>query len=505
MIGDSLGARVALNTTISSLSSILPLAVIHHVLDWWQASPLGALRMDASARTIFYAIHIWFAIELLFYGYFLYTRKRLQRISNYIPLSDKECVKLFERSLAEIGDLGEFLSGWFRVHQTPHVRSGITRDLSCRLEDIYVDNIREWLAWAFYGKTLEQVAKDEVATARLTWMIERVSQVKQHVFPAGYNPNVRALRLNVEPFSAKHRPFILYVALLAVDALTKLILHAMGFRPYGRQPRGIVGFFASLIDNIRQADLPPETTSIRDEEKVTYWYRPPVRDTCQTTTPEPIMFIHGLGGGLAPFLMFIAKILFKSGRDTPVYLLDMPHLSMRLCARAPSIPETARAIESALIRHGHQRAVLIGHSFGSAVVAYLCRQLPKRVAGVVLVDPICFLLLEAAVAWRFVRRIPERASERFVEYFASRELFTSYFISRRFHWYHAILWADELPEQATVYLSESDLLVPSPQVSKYLSRESVKHYMMPGDHAHFLFRPRWENDIVNQAVAYSRA
>jgi hypothetical protein len=33
----------------------------------------------------------------------------------------------------------------------------------------------------------------------------------------------------------------------------------------------------------------------------------------------------------------------------------------------------------------------------------------------------------------------------------------------------------------------------------------VKHYMMPGDHAHFLFRPRWENDIVNQAVAYSRA
>ncbi|RKP09794.1 Alpha/Beta hydrolase protein [Thamnocephalis sphaerospora] len=286
-------------------------------------------------------------------------------------------------------------------------------------------------------------------------MLDRVFEIKQHRFPPGYNARVRSLRLNVEPFSVKHRPFMFYLVSYACQ--------------------------------------------------ITYWYRPGGKDTRRTRrAPSPIVFVHGLGGGLAPFLMFIGKILFASDQDVPIYVLDMAHLGMRLCGRAPSIPATTRAVEAALVRHGHRRGVFIGHSFGSAVVAHLCHQLPKRVAGVVLVDPICFLLLDAAVAWRFVRRVPSRASERFVEYFASRELFTSYFISRRFHWYHAILWADELPPHTTVYLSESDLLVPSPQVSEYLAREGVRHHMMPGDHAHFLFRPRWENDIVAKAVEYAR-
>ncbi|RKP25741.1 Alpha/Beta hydrolase protein [Syncephalis pseudoplumigaleata] len=326
-------------------------------------------------------------------------------------------------------------------------------------------------------------------------MLHQVEQLKSHRFRPGYNSAVSCLRLNVEPFSAKHRPLAFYM---------------VGDRTYGDAYAYAYAYAASQVGH-RHADVGLRGDRSAD---VSYWYRPATKEACaarhrSATAPYPIVFIHGLGMGLMSYLAFIAKICYANGaRDVPVYLLDMPYLGMRLLAQAPSIPETACAVKAALHRHGHRRAVFIGHSFGSAVVAGLCRAMPKAVAGVVLVDPICFLLLEAAVAWRFVRRVPVRANERFVEFFVSRELFTSYFISRQFHWYHAILWAEELPSNGAttaVYLSEADLLVPSAQVAAYLKRRNIPHQMMPGDHAQFLLNPRWENEIVSQALAFARA
>ncbi|KAI8055855.1 Alpha/Beta hydrolase protein [Syncephalis plumigaleata] len=531
MIGDSRLAHLGLSTSISALSLVVPVAFLHHLLDWLNISPLATVLCGEPMTTvkyhIFYCIHAWLAIELVFYGYFLYVRARLQRPSAYIQLTTAERDQLFKRCLAEIGDLDVFLSGWF--HKEFNEQQQATEE-PCRLQDLYRDNIREWLAWAFYGLTLEQVQHDATINRQLDNMLNQVEQHKSHRFLPGYNSSVSCLRLNVEPFSAKHRPLLFYVAVLAMDAVAKLILRAAGFRPYGRPARGITGFFRSLIDNIREGDIHADMTLRGDRTlEVSYWYRPAAKEISTTTatttrirhtsrssnnvqssthTPCPIMFIHGLGMGLLSYLAFVAKIWYAGGaRDVPVYLLDMPYLGMRLLAQAPSIPETAKAVKAALHRHGHRRAVFIGHSFGSAVVAGLCRAIPKAVAGVVLVDPICFLLLEAAVAWRFVRRVPVRANERFIEFFVSRELFTSYFISRQFHWYHAILWADELPSNGAtaVYLSEADLLVPSAQVAAYLKRCNVPYQMMPGDHAQFLFNPRWENEIISQALTFARA
>lgn len=42
----------------------------------------------------------------------------------------------------------------------------------------------------------------------------------------------------------------------------------------------------------------------------------------------PIVFIHGIGGGLSFYLNFL-YILTTSHPRTPIFLLDLPHVSMR--------------------------------------------------------------------------------------------------------------------------------------------------------------------------------
>ncbi|KAI8055863.1 hypothetical protein BDF22DRAFT_672576 [Syncephalis plumigaleata] len=217
----------------------------------------------------------------------------------------------------------------------------------------------------------------------------------------------------------------------------------------------------------------------------------------------PIVITHGIGIGMSSYLKFIWCVFQATRGNAPIYLVELPHVSMRFHGRAPTVPETVRELDAALVERGHSKAVFVGHSLGSTIVAGMCRHARKRVAAAVLVDPICFLLHLPTVAYGFVHRRPARANERFIAFFASRELFISRFISRSFHWYHSCMWADDLPSNATVFLSRDDLLVPSLEVSKYLERHRVQQHMMPLDHAQFMINSHWESQIVKQIADYA--
>ncbi|RKP24297.1 hypothetical protein SYNPS1DRAFT_17418 [Syncephalis pseudoplumigaleata] len=286
-------------------------------------------------------------------------------------------------------------------------------------------------------------------------MLDYIEETGRFKFRDGYNPDIVALRLNLDPVKAVHRPWLFY------------------FRAFLRGPQ------------------------------VTYWYRPGRQATTGEQEMLPIVITHGIGIGMVSYLKFIWHVFHVTRGDAPIYLVELPHVSMRFHGRAPTVPETVRELDAALVEHGHSRAVFVGHSLGSTVVAGMCRHARKRVAAAVLIDPICFLLHLPAVAHGFVRRRPTRANERFIAFFASRELFISRFISRSFHWYHSCMWADDLPPDATVFLSRDDLLVPSAEVGAYLKRHQVQHHMMPLDHAQFMLNAHWETKVVRTIADYA--
>lgn len=275
-----------------------------------------------------------------------------------------------------------------------------------------------------------------------------------------------------------------------IDHSAKLILQFYGFRRYGRERRTLLHLTSSTLT---AKDLETEHLYHQDQDttKVTYWYRPGVG------TSNPIIFAHGIGNGITPYLNFLRKLC--SLKDKPsIFIVELPHVSMRMHFMAPTIPDTIREMETALVERGYKQAIWVGHSLGSTIVAGACRYSRKRVAGAVFLDPICFLLHHPDLVHTFVYEEPQSASSLFIRYFAGSELYTSRFISRQLHWYHSCLPIEDLPPNSKVFLAQNDVLVPSNKINYWFNRQQsdCKPVLMPLEHAEFLFRPNWENLIL---------
>ncbi|KAI7876218.1 alpha/beta-hydrolase [Lichtheimia hyalospora FSU 10163] len=312
-------------------------------------------------------------------------------------------------------------------------------------------------------------------------------------FPMGYNEDIQCIRPSFDPVRSLHRPLVLYLANYAMTCIFNRVL----LEWFWRFERG-------------GTDLPGFNHLI-------YWYLAP---SSQPTSCEvPIVFVHGIGAGLTAYAEFIHRLV-RLGR--PVFCVELPYVSMRMVEHIPTPEETVHEIETMLTAHGYNEAVIVAHSLGTAVASWIANLAPKRVAGLVLVDPICFLLNYHHVAFNMLHRIPERvieASTHFylIHYFASRELYINYYISRHFQWYQTIFFAHPTsttsdlpsspvpPEQhgplrnATVFLSENDAIVDSSLIAEYLHDAGVQaHLMKDIGHAEFLINGQWKDDIVNQ-------
>ncbi|RKP13488.1 hypothetical protein BJ684DRAFT_9990 [Piptocephalis cylindrospora] len=302
-------------------------------------------------------------------------------------------------------------------------------------------------------------------------MLEALESRLGAPFPPGYNPKIRCIRLNYDPVHVVHRPFLVYLSVLTMDSLLKVGLRFMGFRRHGRLPRSLPRAIFPSLDSF---------------------------------LPKPIIFVHGIGIGILPYISFILRLVRTSSSAPPLYLVELSEVSMRLNLNpSPTIPVVVTEMAMALTERGHSQAVWVGHSLGSSVVAGACRWARDSVAATVFIDPICFLLHYPNVAWNFVHRRGVGADERFTEYFASRELSISRYISRDFQWWHACVFADQLPggSNTSVYLSSLDALVPSALVKAYLEKNRVPTTIMPHGHAGFLFQSKWEIPISRQVLS----
>ncbi|ORX97333.1 alpha/beta-hydrolase [Basidiobolus meristosporus CBS 931.73] len=304
-------------------------------------------------------------------------------------------------------------------------------------------------------------------------MVDLFETEKGIKLPDGFNPDAKCIRLNLDPVNALHRPLIFYTVILALDFSAKLLITCLGFRNYTKDQSKKASFWSESME--RSAKM------------------------------KPIVFVHGIGPGIGCYLMFIWKLL-KLGQ--PIFLVELPYVSMRFIEEAPSMEELGREVENMLEAHGFRNACFIGHSLGSMVVSWMVNNHLKRVKSAIFIDPICFLLFNPSVAYNFVYRVPKTAREYFLHYYASKELFISNFISRYFIWFNSVLLTDRanLPKKMSVYLSENDLLIPSRAVEKYLADTNVHCRLFAGfDHASFLFNPKEENEIIDNVRRCVRA
>jgi pimeloyl-ACP methyl ester carboxylesterase len=71
---------------------------------------------------------------------------------------------------------------------------------------------------------------------------------------------------------------------------------------------------------------------------------------------------------------------------------------------AVGVDDVVRVLAAVLQRHGINQAHLIGHSFGTFVVAHMRKLFPETVLSVLLCDPVCMLTCFPKLLYNFIYR-----------------------------------------------------------------------------------------------------
>ncbi|RCI05014.1 hypothetical protein CU098_002131, partial [Rhizopus stolonifer] len=376
MIPDSVITRGTIYLAAAIQSIIAPLAFVYYV--YYIAAEQRLFSLHQSLDTF---IHYWLGCELMFYIYFQIARNRMQRLLPHVAPTTQERSDLYTLCLANIDEAESWLPGWFALADHPNQHPAF--------KDVYRENVAECLP-------LEHIVVDQALTKELNYMINRFEGEFHTQFNEGYNENVIAYRVSFDPVLAYHRPLVFYLSVLFLTTIFGIVCQSIwGMKKFGPENR-------STIWNLMDPQQTSYTSAQAGPEKVSYWFREGGRDK------KPIVFIHGIGGGLMCYLSFLQKLM---ALDAPIFFIELPFVSMHCVEEVPTMQETVRDLQQMLSRHEFSDAVFVSHSLGTAVSSWAIKYMPKNVAGLVFIDPVCFMLHYKDVCTNFVYRTPKTASQ----------------------------------------------------------------------------------------------
>jgi pimeloyl-ACP methyl ester carboxylesterase len=438
MIGTTIWDYLHIKWWIIFLSAVTPLSACYCVV----LVSYYAIGTSLIPR-LPWPFEIWAIAETLFYIFIhLPYKLHLQRDANHPPApSRQERRVLFARCNATIDNPEDYLRKWF---------------LGAQLTDIRKENVKEFFLWAFFNRGGDPGDDDEELEEYVTGTEELLGRR----FENGKG-NAVCLRLTLDEVKILHRSILWYWCVGFVDMLTVVRLKFYGFHLH----RTRLSHFFDLFPWRFLALLSRKKSPAKH---LSYWHRPHT-----SKTQLPIVFIHGIGIGLYPYVDFLAELNQHddSNDQIGVIAIEMMPVSFRITHPVLDKDVLCSEIHEIIKHHGWDNFVLVSHSYGSAISTHLLKYAPiaNQIAAVTLIDPITFLLHLPDVAYNFTYRQPKAANEHQLYYFASMDMGVSHALSRCFFWSDNILWKEDLGDRpVTVSLAEKDLIVNTAAVRRYL-------------------------------------
>ena len=303
-----------------------------------------------------------------------------------------------------------------------------------------------------------------------------------------------------EKLGALHQPLIFTAWVNGIAGVAGLALRSLGFRAY----RGDSGcwYWANcdvVMEDWKQnpsRTLTKKTRYGRGRETREVLCGDIADETSSSDDAKPIIFVHGLGVGLAPYLPSIVHLL-KSKPGRKIACVTLPHISMRASKTVPELDQMVSTVMEITKKHALRSPALYGHSFGSFVVARACQM--YFVSSVVLVDPVAvclFLPQTVGILYQLSKSWTEfksRASEgglkvladaqfwregRWLiyfflrDYFLLREIGVTTALRRKFWWARYNMWAEDLPPDSLIVLESNDLLIDAEAIARHVLRQS---------------------------------
>jgi hypothetical protein len=399
-------------------------------------------------------LYIFSSAETLFLLYYLRHKKMIsnqrgpmqtfsiesKKSQNHPNLYKQSVLNFFQRMSHDIEDIHNVLSGWF--YNVP------TNKLSRH-------DLRNNYAWAFFGADYKEVQDNPEIVNEIETLINLcVLSAKQKQgdslmlledSEANLNPTIR---LNLDPFHSTARPFSYYLAIMSLDSIVGMTLKSMGF---------------SWVSSVNQ-----NTSN-------SYYYRDAV--DAKNDESDAVVFVHGIGIGLAPYLASLMYLVRKNPNRKWI-ILEQRHVASLLHSKIPTRKETLTTIDEIFQKRlARKPAHWIGHSLGSVVVSWVIKYRHDYVSKVSLLDPVVFQMWRSDLAYNFLYRTPKRGKDLVLWFAAGAEINISHTLRRHFIWHENVLFPEQLPRNksdnrvaAHIFLSERDSIVNAVEMQKYLEK-----------------------------------
>ncbi|UJO19568.1 uncharacterized protein CLAFUR5_09913 [Fulvia fulva] len=448
MINSSPAEYAFIRVCIFGLQSIGPLGVVYACLQWM----IPALSIVPLPIKIWlWTEAIWYCVSIIWLHNFLQTPAIHPELR-----SKSERQALFNRVIANIDPeaVENNIRYWFK---------------GALFEDIGRDGVKSWLAWAFFEGRIEKDGKND---GELEGYASELEQLLGKSFALG-NGRAGPLRLTLDRIDMSHRSLLWYFMVGFVDFLAYVRLSINGYH-FHRQS------YSSFFELFPLRPIALTATKRSPAKHITYWHRPHT-----SKTRLPMVFIHGIGIGLYPYVNFFKDLNEHVDDCKPdddgqvgVIAVEIMAISFRLTHQIMGKDEMCRELLKILDFHGFEKFVLVSHSYGSVLTTHILRNelLQPRVDSVLLIDPVTFLLHTPDVAYNFTVRQPKAANEWQLWYFASQDPGVAHTLGRHFFWTDNVLWLEDLLPlvskgmRVTVSVAGRDLIVDTEVVGKYLSR-----------------------------------
>eukprot|EP00927_Polykrikos_kofoidii_P054090 TRINITY_DN48571_c0_g1_i1.p1 TRINITY_DN48571_c0_g1~~TRINITY_DN48571_c0_g1_i1.p1 ORF type:complete len:676 (+),score=76.49 TRINITY_DN48571_c0_g1_i1:121-2148(+) len=309
------------------------------------------------------------------------------------------------------------------------------------------DNVEDWIAhYWFRGATPQELARFQPQESKeLRGLVKTaLEHFGLSQLPQGRNEKIRPYLLSSDRLPVLHRPLFVYLGCsMMFPLLTGRVMRWLGFT------RERVG---GLL----------------------YWMRPrrsDVPSSLDIAAPghTPLVFVHGLGVGLVPYYLLIARLSRQHSGE--MFVPEFPFLAMAPWESVPSAREIVAQLQDMLKANRHTAAHFMGHSFGSIVIGWMMKMSPSSVVYTTLMEPALFLTLKSDSLTRLLYHPTKHAFETLIRYLTFRELFTVNLLFRNFFWEQSLMWPEDLRVPTVVQLAGDDHIVPSIFVRRLLEHE----------------------------------
>ncbi|CAD7697232.1 unnamed protein product [Ostreobium quekettii] len=434
------------------------------------------------------------AVEIVFFVFhkFRYWRLNAQP-DQYEPdghdgwLHFCRFIRIVEASDKSMLDINSYISVWFR---------------GAPIESIKSENVMDLLTYGFYYKRREQLEAEGQGDVAQK-MLDELERVYNFKFEKGFNPNARFLEHLREPLRSVYRPLLFYTLTEFSEVLAHSILIYMGFV---KLRFGGYSCFTFAGDRMLANRMSQSRTIFKGGPR----RRLSVMGNA-LPEPSPIVFLHGVGLGILPYLDFVCSLVCTGH---PVIVVEYRHVAMRLSWRIPKCSQVGDTVVSILREIGLDRATFVAHSYGTFALSRILKTNPDMVQSASFIDPVCigmFLpkLLDTFVYKRASWESMVQFARDFLRISVSRELGITASMCRGFEWSELNLWPEDMKGTPTlVVFSGHDTLVPSPEAKHFLGllAPDTRVLYHPGlSHGEFLGLPDWKLEIIGEVLTLAYA